>query len=66
MLVDPTDEEETVSGTRVTWAVDETGMLCGNNKSGGHPLSFQQMDSILDTAKVRVKELRKILDGITG
>lgn len=61
MILDPTDEEESIATTTVTFAMDENGNLCGTYKSGGAPVNYREMDAALDIAKGRIKNLRRIL-----
>ncbi|KAI9007753.1 ribosomal protein S5 domain 2-type protein [Hyaloraphidium curvatum] len=65
-LLDPTDEEEDVSGAAVTVVIDEKGTFCGVYKAGRQPLTQQQMQAAFRIAKERSAALRKMLPGETS
>ncbi len=59
VVLDPTNEEETVAGTRMTVISNQDGALSGMQKSGEAPLTTEQMNYIVDIAIEKAKEIRE-------
>jgi exosome complex component RRP42 len=60
-LFDPNKEEEEVLDTKLVVAVMEDGKVCAMQKSGIHGLTTEDLDSMIDLAVKKSKELRKFL-----
>ncbi len=60
-ILDPNKEEEEVLEAKLTIAVMEDGKICAMQKSGTHGLTSEDMDTIIDLAVKKSKELRKFL-----
>ena len=60
-LVDPNENEEKIIDARLTVAVMEDGNLCAMQKGGDHPLTVKDIDTMINLAITKSKELRKKL-----
>jgi len=66
LLVDPTSEEEAVMDARITLVFDEEDNVCAGQKGQPGTLNFDQVKLAANIAKVKAREVRKILlEGIT-
>ncbi|NWG08908.1 MAG: exosome complex protein Rrp42 [Nitrososphaerales archaeon] len=66
LLVDPTSEEEAVMDARITLVFDEEDNVCAGQKGQPGTLNFDQVKLAANIAKVKAREVRKIiLGGIT-
>jgi len=61
LVVDLTHEEEKLSDARLTIAVLEDDTLCAMQKGGETPLTMEDIDSMIELAIKKSKELRKLL-----
>jgi len=59
IVLDPTNEEEAIAGTRMTVISNQEGALSGMQKSGESPLTTEQMNYIVDIAIEKAKEIRE-------
>lgn len=62
-LIDPTQDEMGVADARLTVATLEDGTLCALQKGGDAPLITDEIDTMINLALQRAKELRKVLQG---
>ncbi|MBI4447575.1 exosome complex protein Rrp42 [Candidatus Woesearchaeota archaeon] len=60
-IIDPTDEEELNTDARLTIAITEEGKICAMQKGGTAELSEDDINSMVEIAVEKVKELRKYL-----
>ena len=60
-LFDPNKEEEEVLDTKLVVAVMEDGKVCAMQKSGKHGLTEEDLNTMVDLAVKKTKELRKFL-----
>jgi exosome complex component RRP42 len=60
-IIDPYKEEEEVLDSKITIAVMEDGKICAMQKSGENSLSMEDINSMIDLAVKKSKELRKLL-----
>jgi exosome complex component RRP42 len=66
LLLDPTSEEEAVMDARITLVFDEEDNVCAGQKGQPGTLNFDQVKLAANIAKVKAREVRKILlEGIT-
>ncbi|HSV42274.1 MAG TPA: RNA-binding protein, partial [Methanomassiliicoccales archaeon] len=61
LLFDPTLDEEKVASARLTVTTDENGDLRAMQKGLTGSLSIDQVKNIVENARTKGKELRKIL-----
>jgi exosome complex component RRP42 len=61
LVVDPTNDEEKAVDARLTVAVLEDGNLCALQKGGDEPLNSDEINSMVDLAIIKSKEMRKKL-----
>lgn len=61
IVADPTLNEEELSSASMTIVLDETGALCQVHKPGGVPLTDDQINACIKTAKARVSVLLPML-----
>lgn len=61
LIVDPSLEEENVMGTRISIGMREDESICAMQKSGGEPLSREQVMKAVNLAIPKTKELREHL-----
>lgn len=64
-LIDPTHEEEKVIDARLSFTFMENGKICAIQKGGDEALAFEEVMQMLDLAKAKSEELRKILKAAT-
>jgi len=60
-LIDPDSEEEKAVDSRLTVSSIENGMLCAMQKGGEFPLTFEEINEMLEIGIQKAKELRKCL-----
>ncbi len=58
-LVDPSKDEESAYDARLTVTTTEDGTLCALQKGGDNPLTIDEVDSMVELALSKVKEIRK-------
>lgn len=61
LIFDPNKEEEGVLDAKLSVAVMEDGKVCAMQKSGIHGLTVEDVESMIDLAIKKSKELRKLL-----
>ncbi len=61
LLLDPTEDEETVLDARLTITFLENGDICAMQKGGDEPITSEEFDRILELAGNASQELRKKL-----
>lgn len=61
VVADPTLNEEELSSATLTVVIDETGALCQVHKPGGVPLTDEQINACIRTAKARLSVLLPLL-----
>ena len=61
MLVDPLLEEWGAVDARLTIAIIKDGTICAMQKGGSMPLSIEEIDSMIELAQKKAKELRSKL-----
>ncbi|MDD9953147.1 MAG: exosome complex protein Rrp42 [Candidatus Woesearchaeota archaeon] len=61
LVVDPTYDEWSVADARLTATTIEDGRLCSLQKGGDVPLTIDEVNTIVDLAVKKGKELRKLL-----
>jgi exosome complex component RRP42 len=61
LIVDPTNEEEEFIDARLTVASIEDGTLCALQKGGSVPLTIEEIGKMVEIAKKKSKEIRKLL-----
>jgi len=60
-VVDPITEEEKVMDARLTVALLKDNTICAMQKGGEYPLSEKDIETMIDLATEKAKELRKFL-----
>ncbi len=63
-LIDPTENEEKVIDSRVTFTFRKDGKLCAIQKGGDGPLTVEEISEMADIAEKAVNNNRKVLDSI--
>jgi exosome complex RNA-binding protein Rrp42 (RNase PH superfamily) len=61
-LMDPTDEEETLSSSQMTIMLDHLGNLCGMYKVG-ESMSKQEISHCISIAKVKNEKIVALVQG---
>lgn len=61
-IVDPATEEEEVMDARLTVAVLDNGEICALQKGGNAALTIEDVESMIDIATEKSRELREVLD----
>ncbi|KAM3934378.1 exosome complex component RRP43 [Leptodactylus fuscus] len=64
ILVDPTDEEESLATGLLTIVTDEDGKLCTIRKPGGSSFSAERLQECISRAVSRHKEVQTLLDEV--
>ncbi|XP_018409818.1 PREDICTED: exosome complex component RRP43 [Nanorana parkeri] len=64
ILVDPTNEEESLATGLMTIVTDEDGRLCTIRKPGGSALSAEKLQGCISRAITRHKEVQNLLDEV--
>ncbi|KAG9491958.1 hypothetical protein GDO78_000457 [Eleutherodactylus coqui] len=64
IVVDPTDEEESLATGLLTVVTDEDGKLCTIRKPGGSSLSAERLQECISRAVSRHKEVQALLDEV--
>lgn len=64
IIVDPTDEEESLATGILTVVTDEDGKLCTIRKPGGSSLSAEKLQECISRAVSRQKEVQALLDEV--
>jgi len=59
IMLDPSLNEESIAGTKLTVISNQDGGISGMQKSGIHPLTTEQINYIVDTAIEKAKEIRE-------
>ncbi len=59
IMLDPSLDEESISGTKLTVTSNQEGDISAMQKSGVHPLTTEQINYIVDIAIEKAKELRE-------
>jgi len=60
LIVDPTEDEETVLDARLTVASTKDNIICAMQKGGNEPLTAEEIEKMIDLALVKADELRKL------
>lgn len=63
LLLDPTDEEESLLDSRLTVAVKGDGEICALQKGGAGSLTFEEIRAMVDLCHQKSHDLRKVLEG---
>ncbi|XP_038564433.1 exosome complex component RRP43 [Micropterus salmoides] len=64
MIVDPTAEEESLSTAQLTVVTDEEDRLCAVHKPGGTSLSGEKLQECISRARVRQREIQKLVNKV--
>ncbi len=64
IIVDPTWEEESIMEARLTMVYDKSGNICAVQKGGNGGLLIDDVLKIVDLAKSKSEEMRKVLEGV--
>jgi exosome complex component RRP42 len=64
IIVDPTWEEESIMEARLTIVYDKSGNICAVQKGGNGALLVDDVLNIIDLAKSKSEEMRKVLEGV--
>ena len=64
IFVDPNNKEEKASDARLTVAVSEDGSIHAMQKGGSVAINEEEIDSMIDLAVKKTKELRKIISEV--
>ena len=59
IMLDPSLNEESIAGTKLTVTSNQNGDISAMQKSGTHPLTSEQINYIVDIAIEQAKELRE-------
>ena len=59
IMLDPSHNEESIAGTKLTVTSNQNGDISAMQKSGSHPLTTEQINYIVDIAIEKAKELRE-------
>ncbi|VVB94704.1 Exosome complex component Rrp42 [uncultured archaeon] len=59
IMLDPSMDEESIAGTKLTVTSNQAGELSAMQKSGVHPLTTEQINYIVDIAIEKAKEIRE-------
>ncbi len=59
IMLDPSLDEESIAGTKLTVTSNQDGALSAMQKSGVHPLTTEQINYIVDIAIEKAKEIRE-------
>ena len=59
IMLDPSQDEESIAGTKLTVTSNQDGGLSAMQKSGVHPLTTEQINYIVDIAIEKAKEIRE-------
>ncbi|KAK9767902.1 hypothetical protein K7432_001882 [Basidiobolus ranarum] len=62
VIADPNHTEESLVDTLVTITLDDTGKLATMWKDGGIPCTKEQLQELIESAKLRAKQVQEILD----
>jgi len=57
IILDPTEEEDSVLDSRMTITFDEQGRICAGQKGGSIGLSVEQLFKIVDISKAKAEEI---------
>ncbi len=66
IVVDPTWEEESVMEARLTVVFDKEGNICAVQKGGNGALLVDDVFKIVDLAKPKSEEIRKVVEGVVS
>jgi len=61
ILVDPTEEEDSVQDSRLTLTFNDEGFLCAGQKGGSTGISKEQLFKIVEISKAKAEELRSLV-----
>ncbi|MGC9208858.1 MAG: exosome complex protein Rrp42 [Nitrososphaeria archaeon] len=64
IVVDPTWEEESIMDARLTVVYDRSGNICAMQKGGSGGIPVDEVFSIVDLAKSKSEEMRKVLERV--
>ncbi|MGC8568553.1 MAG: exosome complex protein Rrp42 [Nitrososphaeria archaeon] len=64
IVVDPTWEEESIMDARLTVVYDRSGNICAMQKGGSGGILVDEVFSIVDLAKSKSEEMRKVLERV--
>ncbi len=64
LIVDPTEEEESLIDARLTITSLDKDNICALQKGGDYPLSMEDIDAMVDLAMKKASELRKKLEAL--
>ncbi|MCZ7356492.1 MAG: exosome complex protein Rrp42 [Candidatus Methanoperedens sp.] len=59
IMLDPSLDEESIAGTKLTVTSNQDGAISAMQKSGVHPLTTEQINYIVDIAIEKAKEIRE-------
>ncbi len=59
IMLDPSLDEESIGGTKMTVTSNQDGAVSAMQKSGVHPLTTEQINYIVDIAIEKAKEIRE-------
>ncbi len=59
IMLDPSQDEESIAGTKLTVTSNQNGAISAMQKSGVHPLTTEQINYIVDIAIEKAKEIRE-------
>ena len=59
IMLDPSQNEQSIAGTRLTVTSNQNGDVSAMQKSGVHPLTTEQINYIVDIAIEKAKEIRE-------
>lgn len=62
LIIDPIEEEEAIADARLTTVFEKDGTICAMQKGGVSPLTIDEIDSMVELAALKSKELRKFLE----
>jgi exosome complex component RRP42 len=61
IMIDPTEEEDSILDSRMTVTFDEEGRLCAGQKGGSVGLSTEQLFKIIGVSKAKAEEIRMMI-----
>uniref|UniRef100_A0A3P8WX36 Ribosomal RNA-processing protein 43 n=1 Tax=Cynoglossus semilaevis TaxID=244447 RepID=A0A3P8WX36_CYNSE len=64
LMVDPTDEEESLATAQLTVVTDEEERLCCLHKPGGTAMSGEKLQECMSRATVRQREIQKLINKV--
>uniref|UniRef100_A0A3B3DJ70 Ribosomal RNA-processing protein 43 n=1 Tax=Oryzias melastigma TaxID=30732 RepID=A0A3B3DJ70_ORYME len=64
LIVDPTADEESLSTARLSVVTDEDDRLCSLHKPGGTSLSAEKLQTCINRATARQREIQKLMEKV--